>query len=159
MNATDMQRYKRLLLAKRDELTTRTNTAGSPAPGANLQGDSGDQASADAEADGYRTGNGRRDRAYSVRLLAGRVGDWSCYRCRVRALDSHHRTMKANTIRNGPSFRNPDFTRVGGWQANSRLAFAQLYGSLVRNIETFRRVGESYTRHREVHRPAIDHSV
>ena len=51
MNATDVQRYKRLLLAKRDELTTRRNTAGSPAPGANLQGDSGDQASADAEAD------------------------------------------------------------------------------------------------------------
>ena len=51
MNATDLQRYKRLLLAKRDELTTRRNMAGSPAPGANLQGDSGDQASADAEAD------------------------------------------------------------------------------------------------------------
>ena len=49
MNATDVQRYKRLLLAKRDELTKR-NMAG-PAPGANLQGDSGDQASADAEAD------------------------------------------------------------------------------------------------------------
>lgn len=31
MNATDVQRYKRLLLAKRDELTKR-NTAGSPAP-------------------------------------------------------------------------------------------------------------------------------
>ena len=51
MNATDVQRYKRLLLAKRDELTTRRNTAGSPAPGANLRGDSSDQASADAEAD------------------------------------------------------------------------------------------------------------
>jgi RNA polymerase-binding transcription factor len=51
VNATDVQRYKRLLLAKRDELTTRRHTASSPAPGANLQGDSGDQASADAEAD------------------------------------------------------------------------------------------------------------
>jgi len=53
LNATDLQRYKRLLLAKRDELATRDNTAGSPAPVANLQGDSGDQANADAEADLY----------------------------------------------------------------------------------------------------------
>jgi DnaK suppressor protein len=51
VNATDVQRYKRLLLAKRDELKTRRNTASSPAPGANLQGDAGDQASADAEAE------------------------------------------------------------------------------------------------------------
>jgi len=51
VNATDLQRYKRLLLAKRDELATRHNTAGSPAPISNLQGDSGDQANADAEAD------------------------------------------------------------------------------------------------------------
>ena len=50
MNANDLQRYKRLLLAKRDELATKRDTA-APAPVATMQGDSGDQASADAEAD------------------------------------------------------------------------------------------------------------
>ena len=52
MNARDLPRYKRLLLAKADELSA-VRAAGSPAvPGAGaLLGDLGDQANADAEAD------------------------------------------------------------------------------------------------------------
>ena len=52
MNATDLRRYKRLLLAKRDELSAKRAIAVSPAPGAgDPQGDLVDQANADVEAD------------------------------------------------------------------------------------------------------------
>ena len=51
MNATDLQRYKRLLLAKRHELSNRHDTADSSALRAGDLGDFADQASADAEAD------------------------------------------------------------------------------------------------------------
>ena len=52
MNATDLQRYKRLLLAKLDELSIKRPAADSLAPGAgDLQGDVIDHANADAEAD------------------------------------------------------------------------------------------------------------
>ena len=50
MNATDLQRYKRLLLAKRDELWTRHAVA-STSLGADDLGDFADQANADAEAE------------------------------------------------------------------------------------------------------------
>lgn len=50
MAARDLQRYKRLLLAKLEELSTHAS-AGSAAPGAGgPQGDFADQANADAEA-------------------------------------------------------------------------------------------------------------
>jgi DnaK suppressor protein len=52
MNTSDLQRYKRLLLAKLDELSAKHAVAVSPAPGAgDPQGDLVDQANADAEAD------------------------------------------------------------------------------------------------------------
>jgi RNA polymerase-binding protein DksA len=51
VNATDLQRYQRLLLAKRRELSTRHDAAVSPALGANDLGDFADRANADAEAD------------------------------------------------------------------------------------------------------------
>ena len=48
----DLQRYKRLLLARLDELSSKRTAAASLAPGAgDLQGDVIDQANADAEAD------------------------------------------------------------------------------------------------------------
>ena len=50
MNATDLQRYKRLLLTKRAELTTR-HAAASASLGADDLGDFADQANADAEAE------------------------------------------------------------------------------------------------------------
>lgn len=50
MNATDLQRYKRLLLAKRDELSTR-HAAVSASFSADDLGDFADQANADAEAE------------------------------------------------------------------------------------------------------------
>jgi DnaK suppressor protein len=52
VNATDLQRYKRLLLARLDELSSKKAAAASLAPGAgHLQGDVIDEASANAEAD------------------------------------------------------------------------------------------------------------
>jgi len=52
MNATDLQRYKRLLLAKVDELSAKHADASPLAPGAGgPMGDLVDQANADAEAD------------------------------------------------------------------------------------------------------------
>jgi RNA polymerase-binding transcription factor len=52
MDRRDLQRYKRLLLAKVDELSRTQSVAASPAPGAgDPQGDVVDQANADAEAE------------------------------------------------------------------------------------------------------------
>jgi DnaK suppressor protein len=52
MNAKDLQRYKRLLLAKLDELSVTHADAAPPAPGAGgPMGDLADQANADAEAE------------------------------------------------------------------------------------------------------------
>jgi DnaK suppressor protein len=52
MNPTDLKRYKRLLLASLDELSSKRNAAASLAPGAgDSQGDVIDQANAHAEAD------------------------------------------------------------------------------------------------------------
>jgi DnaK suppressor protein len=52
MNATDLQRYKRLLLSKLDELSIKRPAAASLAPGAgDLQGHVIDHANADADAD------------------------------------------------------------------------------------------------------------
>ena len=51
MNPADLQRYKRLLLARLDELSSKRTAAASLAPGAgDLQGDLIDHANADAEA-------------------------------------------------------------------------------------------------------------
>jgi RNA polymerase-binding transcription factor len=52
VNPTDLQRYKRLLLATLDELSSKRTAAASLAPGASgSQGDLIDQANADAEAE------------------------------------------------------------------------------------------------------------
>ena len=52
MNARDLQRYKRLLLAKLDELSATKGGAETPVPGAGgWQGDLVDQANSDAEAE------------------------------------------------------------------------------------------------------------
>ena len=52
VNARDLQRYKRLLLAKLDELSARRDGAETLAPGAGgWQGDLVDQANSDAEAE------------------------------------------------------------------------------------------------------------
>jgi len=52
VNPADLQRYKRLLIARLDELSSKRTAAASLAPGAgDLQGDVIDQANADAEAD------------------------------------------------------------------------------------------------------------
>lgn len=52
MNSADVQRYKRLLLAKVDELSAKHTDASPLAPGAGgPMGDLVDQANADAEAD------------------------------------------------------------------------------------------------------------
>jgi RNA polymerase-binding transcription factor len=52
MNAAELQRYKRLLLARLDELSSKRSAAASLAPGAgDSQGDDIDQANAHAEAD------------------------------------------------------------------------------------------------------------
>jgi DnaK suppressor protein len=52
VNATDLLRYKRLLLAKLDELSAKHALGVSHAPGAGgPEGDFADQATADAEAD------------------------------------------------------------------------------------------------------------
>jgi DnaK suppressor protein len=52
VNPGDLQRYKRLLLARLDELSSKRTAAASLAPGAgDSQGDVIDQANADAEAD------------------------------------------------------------------------------------------------------------
>ena len=52
MNPRDLQRYKRLLLAKLDELSAVRAAGSPPVLGAGVpQGDLGDQANADAEAE------------------------------------------------------------------------------------------------------------
>jgi len=52
MHAKELQRYKRLLVKKRQELLTASTNAGAVIPGAgHVEGDPVDQASADAEAE------------------------------------------------------------------------------------------------------------
>jgi DnaK suppressor protein len=52
MHAKELQRYKRLLVEKREELLTASTSAGRKIPAAGcVEGDPGDQANADAEAE------------------------------------------------------------------------------------------------------------
>jgi DnaK suppressor protein len=53
VNAADLQRYKRLLLAKLEEFSSKKAAATSLAPAATPHGDIIDQATADADADLY----------------------------------------------------------------------------------------------------------
>lgn len=89
MNARELDRYKRLLLEKQQELSEEGAEAGAPVPGAGgPQGDLIDQANADSEAEleiRLRRTDGRLLRAIEDALTRIRDGTFgSCEACRQR---------------------------------------------------------------------------
>src|ERR1700747_3472557 len=97
MHAKELQRYKQLLVEKRQELQTPLTSEGAVIPGAGgLEGDFLDQATADAEEElqiQLRQTDGRLLRAIEEAIARMKHGTMACVKC-VNSRFQRHISMQ-----------------------------------------------------------------